>query len=115
MFDVIDQNVGMAYDPDGDPNVDPDDLEAIDAVLNDPAAQALVDDLGRQFAALPPEEQIEDLAAEMMKAQERRDSLDALLADAPADDARRVLLEALDNHIEAFRRRIGQVRDQRPT
>lgn len=68
----------MPYDPDGDPNIDPDDLDAIAAYLNDPTVQAFHDDLGRQFAALPPEKQIEELVIQMIKARERRDSLAAL-------------------------------------
>lgn len=103
----------MPYDPDGDPNVDPEDLASIEAFLNNPTAQALHDDLGRQFAALPPEEQIEELVFQMIKAQERRDSPAALLEGAAADDPRRVLHDATDGEVDAFRRRIAQVRDQR--
>jgi hypothetical protein len=57
----------MPYDPNGDPNVDPEDLASIEAFLNDPTVKALHDDLGRQFAAVPPEEQIEELVIQMVK------------------------------------------------
>lgn len=104
----------MPYDPDGDPNIDPDDLDAIDAMLEDPVHEALVDDLGRQFRALPPEEQIEDLATQLMKLMSMRDELSARLeADqAPADDPRRTLLDALNSQVDGIQRRIAEVRDQ---
>jgi hypothetical protein len=103
----------MPYDPDGDPRVDPNDVEAIDAWLNNPTVQALHEDLGRQFRALPPEEQIEELATQLMQAQKYRDDLVALLDGAPTSDPRRSLLDALNTQVEGLRRRIAQVRDHR--
>lgn len=104
----------MHYDPDGDPDSDADDLGAIDAMLNDPVHQALIEDLGRQFRTLPPEEQIEALAMELMRLTSMRDELGAQIeADkAPPDDPRRTLLDAMSAHIEGLRRRIAEVRDQ---
>lgn len=104
----------MPYDPDGDPDFEPDDLDAIDAMLDDPVHQALIEDLGRQFRASPPEQQIEDLAVEMMRLTTMRDELRAQLAtdEASPDDPRWTLLTAVDGHVERFRRRIAEVRDQ---
>jgi len=104
----------MPYDPDGDPDFDPNDSDAIDAMLGDPVHQALIEELGRQFRALRPEEQIEDLATQMMKMTSMRDGLAAKLGadEAPPDDARWTLLDALNGQVEGFRRRIAEVRDQ---
>lgn len=79
-----------------------------------PNVRALHEDLGRQFRELPPEEQLEELATELVKVQSYREELVALLAQAPASDPRRSLLEALNTEAEALRRRIAEVRDQRP-
>lgn len=104
----------MPYDPDGDPNFDPNDIDAIDAMLDDPVHQALIEDLGNQFRALPPEEQIEDLATQMMKLTSMREELSARLdaEEAPPGDPRRTLLAAMNTQIEGFERRIAEVRDQ---
>lgn len=90
----------MPYDPDGGSNIDPDDLAAIDAMLDDPVHQALLEDLGRQFRALPSEEHIEDLATQLMKLTSMCNELSARFkADqAPPDDPRRTLLDELNGH-----------------
>jgi hypothetical protein len=103
----------VTYDPDGDPDTfDPNDPDAVDAWLNDPTAKALNEDLGRAFRALSPAEQIDELASELMRAEARRDQLVAMLAEAPLDDPRRVLLDSSHNFIAGLRARIAELRDQ---
>lgn len=112
LWEPTDHNREMPYDPDGDPDIDFDDLEAVVAWLNNPTVQALHEDLGRQIRSLPPEEQIEDLATQLRKAQGRRDELAALLDGESPDDPRAVLLDAMNDVIK-LRRRITEVRDQK--
>lgn len=103
----------MTYDPDGDPDTfDPHDLDAVNAYLDNPTVEALHEDLGRAFSALPPAEQIDDLAPELMRTEAMRDQLAATLADAPHDDPRHVLLDALNGLTIRMRARIAELRDQ---
>lgn len=106
-------NIDMPYDPGDDPEFDFNDPEAVDAWVNDPNTQALTEDLGRQFRSLPPEEQIEDLAVQLLAIEGRRDELAELLEGQPSDDSRWTLLGALNECVANLRRRIAEVRDER--
>ena len=88
----------MTSNPDGEREFSEAELEAI----------------GRRFRALPPEEQIEDLATALMQAERQRDEVAAVLVGAPSDDPRQPLLADLNRLVEGFRARIAEVRDQRP-
>ncbi len=100
----------MTYNPDGDPAAfDPTDPDAVNAWLNDPVVSALHDDLGRQFRALPPEQQLAELVPELEKAQARYDDLAGKVAEAPADDPRRFLLVALGEQVENIRARVNEL------
>ncbi len=103
----------MAYDPDGDPNVDPDNLDDVEAFLNDPTVQALHDDLGREARNLPPEEQIERLAEQLLRFERMRDEMVAEAGgQLSEDDPRDTLRRALNVQVQAFRDRIAELRDQ---
>ncbi|GID29139.1 hypothetical protein [Paractinoplanes brasiliensis] len=100
----------MTHNPDGDPAAfDSTDLDAVDAWLDDPVVNALHEDLGRQFRALPPEQQLAGLIPELEKAQARYDELADVVADAPVDDPRRFLLVAMGEQLEKFRARINEL------
>lgn len=100
----------MTYNPDGNPAAfDPTDPDAVDAWLNDPVVSGLHQDLGRQFRALPPEQQLAELVPELEKAQARYDHLAGTVAEAPADDPRRLLLIAMGDEVENIRARINEL------
>ncbi|MEU4556521.1 hypothetical protein [Micromonospora violae] len=100
----------MTYDPDGAPAAfDPTDPDAMDAWLNDSVVSALHEDLGRQFRALPPEQQLAELVPELEKAQARFDHLAEVLAGALADDPRRFLLITMGDQVENMRARINEL------
>lgn len=100
----------MTHNPDGDPAAfDPTDLDAVDAWLDDPVVSALHEDLGRQFRALPPEQQLAELVPELEKAQARYDELASAVAEAPVEDPRRFLLIAMGDDVEKFRARINEL------
>jgi hypothetical protein len=103
----------VIYNPDGDPNeFDPNDLDAVVAYLDNPTVKALHEDIGRAFSDLSAAEQIDELAPELVRAEARRDGLAAALTDAPHDDPRRVLLDALSDHIASMQARIAELRDK---
>jgi hypothetical protein len=100
----------VTYNPDGDPAAfDPTDLDAENARLNDPVVSALHEDLGRQFRALPPEQQLAELVPELEKARARYDHLAGMVAEAPAEDPRRLLLIAMGDEVENIRARINEL------
>ncbi|GAA1393561.1 hypothetical protein [Catellatospora coxensis] len=100
----------MRYSPDSDPSAfDPTDPEVVDARLNDPVVNALHEDLGRQFRAMPPEQQLVELVPELENAQSRYDQLAKVLARASADDPRRFLLFTMGDHVERIRARINEL------
>lgn len=102
----------MPYDPDGDPDdFDATSLEDIDAYLADPTAQALVEDLGRAFRALPAAEQISELTTEMLAAMLRRVELARVLdaGNTGRDDPRFDLLSAIDAQVEGMGARIREL------
>jgi hypothetical protein len=100
----------VTHDPDGDPAAfDPTDLDAVNAWLDDPVVSALHEDLGRQFRALPPEQQLAELVPELEKAQARYEELAGTVAEAPVDDPRRFLLIAMGDEVEKFRARINEL------
>jgi len=100
----------VTYNPDGDPAAfDPTDLDAVDAWLSDPVVNALHDDLGRQFRALPPEQQLAELVPELENAQARYDDFAGSVVGAPVDDPRRFLLIAMGDEVEKFRARIKEL------
>lgn len=100
----------MTYNPDGDPAAfDPTDPDAVDAWLNDPVVSALYEDLGQQFRALPPEQQLADLVPELEKARARYDHLAGTVAETPAEDPRRFLLITMGDQVEKIRARINEL------
>jgi hypothetical protein len=100
----------VTHDPDGDPAAfDPADLDAVNAWLDDPVVSAPHEDLGRQFRALPPEQQLAELVPELAKAQARYEELAGTVAEAPVDDPRRFLLIAMGDEVEKFRARINEL------
>jgi hypothetical protein len=100
----------VTYNPDGDPAAfDPTDLDAVDAWLDDPVVNALHEDLGRQFRALPPEEQLAELVPALEEAQARYDKLASEVAEAPVEDPRRFQLITMGDHVEKFRARINEL------
>lgn len=100
----------MPYDPDGDPDdFDPTNLDDIDAYLSDPVAHALAGDIGREFRALPPEEQIPELTTAMLETMLRRTEVAELLSDADPDDPLYPLLQALDDSVAVYGARIAEL------
>lgn len=100
----------MRYNPDSDPaDFDPYDMEMVEGYLADPGNDAMVESLGRQFRALPAQEQLPELEAALVDLVQKRDQLNVLLLDAPQDDPRRRLLAALEGHIESFTTRIADL------
>ncbi|MFY1671283.1 hypothetical protein ACN27G_15120 [Plantactinospora sp. WMMB334] len=100
----------MTYDPDGDPAAfDPGESDVVDAWLNDPVVNGLHEDLGRQFRALPPEQQLAKLLPELENAQGLYAHLAGTVAEAPADDPRRFLLITLGDQVESIRARINEL------
>lgn len=108
---------GMAYDPDGDPDaLDLNDPDAVSDYLDNPTVKALREDLGRAFAALPPGEQIDELAVELLRLMDMRDELVAAMETIPVAepgvDPRPALLESIDDMITRIRARIAELHDR---
>ena len=102
----------MTYDPDGDPNaLDIHGPEAAMAYLDNPTVKALHEDLGRAFVALPPGDQIDEIAPQLMRQEAIRDELAAALIGAPDEDPRHSLLSGLNDLITQMRIRIAELRD----
>lgn len=102
----------MAYDPDGDPNqLDPSNLEDVDAFLSDPGNVAMWERLGQQFRESPRGQQIAALRESLAASITRRDEMAALLQaeDAAEDDPRRVLLAACVREVEWMTDRIVEL------
>jgi hypothetical protein len=102
----------VTYDPDGDPDaLDIHDPAAVMANLDNPTVKALHEDLGRAFVTLPPAEQIDEIAPQLMRQEAIRDELTAALVGAPDDDLRHALLGSLNELIAQMRVRIAELRD----
>jgi len=100
----------MPYDPDADPDdLDPSDLPTLDQFLDDPGNIRMWEQLGAAFRGEPAAVQIADLSALLPDAVARRDVLVALLAEAPPDDPRRVVLAACEAEVDRLADRIAEL------
>ncbi|MBF6232434.1 hypothetical protein [Nocardia farcinica] len=100
------------YDPDRDvvEDLDLSDMDVMDAYLNHPTTEKLVDDLGRQFRRMPSADQQRELSEQLSQWEEKRSEVaDALLRfepDTPQRLGLQRLLDGLDGYIEAAKLRM---------
>jgi hypothetical protein len=100
------------YDPDGDPAAfDINDPEAASAWLDNPITQALHEDLGRAFRALPPAEQLKELETELVKAEARHQEAITLSANLP-EDIRGKLIKSAADYLDGVKLRIMELSEQ---
>lgn len=100
----------MPYDPEADPDdLDLSDPKVLRAFLDDPGNIAMWERMGAAFRGQPGAEQIADLSRQLPSVVERRDSLVALLADAPPDDPRRAALAECSSDVDRLAVRIAEL------
>lgn len=102
----------MPYDPDGDPDdFDPNDLDAVNAYLDDPSNRRMWEALGREFRESPKDEQVEALLRLLPAAVARRDEIAARIADAnlPAGDTLHRLHMACADEVDRIAERIEEL------
>lgn len=102
------------YDPDASPDdFDPDDLEMVEGWLNDPGNTQMLETLGRDFAASPPADQVEELGRHLARCMRSRDDMAAVLAGQPPDDPRWRVHDHLVGSIRATVARIAALSEPR--
>ena len=103
------------YDPDKMSiyDIDPDDVEMLWAWMEHPNTDAITNDLGRQFRALPAAEQLPELEETLKKFTAWHDELvSAIGDDLPPEDPRLQLLLLMVRNMGVIERRIAELEDE---
>ena len=117
--------VGMADEPD-EPLWDPDrmrfpedldvnNLDQVQAWLNDPVSNALVEDLGRQFRQLPAAQQRPEVIESLKMSRKTRDLIAKCLdgdVGEPELSALQDLLRRAEAHMDAAKLRLLELDDE---
>jgi hypothetical protein len=105
--------MGNPYDPDpmNADDFDDNDLDQVEAWLNQPNTVAFHDDLAREFERLPSAAKVVELERHVATVQPYLKDIDAVLAreGPPRDDPRWELHQTLAHSIDESRRRIQEL------